>query len=315
MRIVVTGGAGFIGSHLCEALLNRGDEVICVDNLVTGSLSNIEHLNGFTGLSFVEQNVSDQLDIDGPVDYILHFASPASPIDFGILAVEILRVGSVGTHNCLELARRKGASFLIASTSETYGDPLVHPQPETYWGNVNPIGIRGCYDESKRFGEAMTMAYYRTHDLDTHILRIFNTYGSRMRPGDGRVIPAFFMQALQDAPITVFGDGSQTRSFQYINDLIRGILLLMESDEHLPVNIGNSTESTVLELAGAVIELTGSSSKIVNRPLPPDDPKIRRPDITKAREILGWEPRVGLQEGLRLTVDWFKSQVADGNGV
>ena len=310
MRIVVTGGAGFIGSHLCEALLNRDHEVICVDNLVTGDVRNIASFRDRSSFSFVERDITEGLDVSGDVDFVLNFASPASPIDFKRLAIEILKVGSQGTMNALGLALEKGAGFLTASTSEAYGDPQVHPQPETYWGNVNPVGIRGCYDESKRFSEALCMAFHRTHGLNTHIVRIFNTYGPRMRPADGRAIPAFISQALNDEPITVFGDGSQTRSFQYVDDLVNGILLLMESDEHYPVNIGNPGEYTILQLAEAIIRHIGSKSEIVYRPLPQDDPKLRRPDISKARELLGWAPVVGLDEGLSKTIEWFRTRLA-----
>ena len=309
MRIVVTGGAGFIGSHLCETLLARDHEVVCVDNLVTGDIANIEGFQTHERFTFIQHDITHPIDIDGQVDRVLNFASPASPIDFKRLAIEILQVGSMGTLNALNLAREKGAAFLTASTSEAYGDPKVHPQPETYWGNVNPVGIRGCYDESKRFSEALCMAYHRTHGVNTHIVRIFNTYGPRMRPNDGRAIPAFISQALNNEPITVFGDGSQTRSFQYVDDLVKGILLLVESDEHYPVNIGNPGEYTILQLAEAIIEITGSKSEIVYRPLPQDDPKLRRPDITKAKELLSWEPKIGLTEGLTQTIDWFKGRV------
>ncbi len=309
MRCVVTGGAGFIGSHICEALLDRGDSVVCIDNLVTGALRNIERIREHERFSLLEQNVSDGIEVQGRCDRVYHLASPASPVDFKRLALEILRVGSVGTMNALELAREHGARFLVASTSEAYGDPLEHPQKETYWGNVNPIGMRSCYDESKRFGEAATMAYHRTHGVDTHIVRIFNTYGPRMRPNDGRAIPAFVSQALKNQPITVFGNGSQTRSFQYVDDLVRGILLLMESDEHEPVNIGNPVEYTILQLAETIVRVTGSDSEIVFRELPPDDPKLRRPDVRKAIETLGWEPTVELEEGLQHTIDYFRERL------
>lgn len=307
MRVVVTGGAGFIGSHLCDALIRENHEVVCLDNLITGNLANVEHLFGNDRFRFIKHDVTEYIHVPGDVHFILHFASPASPIDFERIPIQILKVGALGTHKTLGLARAKGAAFLLASTSECYGDPLVHPQPETYWGNVNPVGIRGVYDEAKRFAEAMTMAYHRHHGINTHIVRIFNTYGSRMRPDDGRAIPAFISQALKGEPITVFGDGSQTRSFQYIDDLVRGVLALMNSDEHLPVNIGNPDEYTILQLAETIIELTGSTSEIVHRPLPPDDPKIRQPDITKARTLLGWQPVVSLKEGLERTIEWFKA--------
>jgi len=306
VRTVVTGGAGFIGSHLCDALLAQGHDVVCLDNLITGNISNIEHLFGNDHFLFIKHNVTEYIHVPAQLDYVLHFASPASPIDFERLPIQILKVGALGTHKALGLARAKGSRFLLASTSECYGDPLVHPQPETYWGNVNPVGIRGVYDEAKRFAEAMTMAYHRHHGIDTRIVRIFNTYGPRMRPDDGRAIPAFISQALAGKPITVFGDGSQTRSFQYVDDLIRGILALMGSEEHLPVNVGNPDEYTILQLAETIIDLTASSSKIIHKPLPPDDPKVRQPDITKARSILKWEPVVPLREGLRKTIDWFK---------
>lgn len=307
MRIVVTGGAGFIGSHLCDALIRENHFVVCLDNLITGNLSNVEHLFGHDRFRFVKHDVTEYIHVPGDVDFVFHFASPASPVDFERIPIQILKVGALGSHKTLGLARAKGAGFLLASTSETYGDPLVHPQPETYWGNVNCVGIRGVYDEAKRFAEAMTMAYHRYHHINTHIVRIFNTYGPRMRPDDGRAIPAFISQALKNEPITVFGEGKQTRSFQYIDDLVRGILLLMESDEHLPVNIGNPNEYTILQLAEAIIELTGSRSEIVHRPLPPDDPKVRQPDISKARSRLGWEPVVPLREGLTRTIEWFKT--------
>lgn len=310
MRAVVTGGAGFIGSHLCDALTAKGHDVVCLDNLITGSVANIEHLFGNDRFLFIKHDVTQFVHVPGDVHYILHFASPASPIDFERLPIQILKVGALGTHKALGLARAKGARFLLASTSECYGDPLVHPQPETYWGNVNPVGIRGVYDEAKRFAEAMTMAYHRHHGIDTRIVRIFNTYGPRMRPDDGRAIPAFISQGLAGKPITVFGDGSQTRSFQYIDDLIRGVLLLMDSDEHLPVNIGNPREYTILELAQTIIELTGSRSQVVFKSLPPDDPKVRQPDISKARSLLNWEPVVPLKDGLSRTITWFKTRLS-----
>ena len=298
---VVTGGAGFLGSHLCEALLAREHRVICVDNLETGSLVNIEHLRG-PAFDFRPQDVTTHVEIAEPVDFVYHLASPASPIDYLRLPLQTLKVGSHGTHNALGLAKVKRARFLLASTSEVYGDPQVHPQPETYWGHVNPIGPRGVYDEAKRYAEALTMAYHRQQGVDTAIVRIFNTYGSRMRPHDGRAIPTFIRQALEEKPITVFGTGSQTRSFCYVDDLVRGLILLAESDEHLPVNIGNPTEMTLLSLAEAVIAATGSTSKIVFEALPVDDPQVRQPDITRATQLLGWEPEIGLEEGLRRTL-------------
>ncbi len=298
---VVTGGAGFLGSHLCDHLVSKGYRVICVDNLETGSLQNIEHLRSDAFL-FVNHDLTQHLEIDEPVDFVYHLASPASPIDYLRLPLQTLKVGSYGTHNALGLAKWKRARFLIASTSEVYGDPLIHPQPEIYWGNVNPIGPRGVYDEAKRYAEALTMAYHRQQGVDTSIVRIFNTYGPRMRPHDGRAIPTFVRQALANEPLTVFGDGSQTRSFCYVDDLIRGLVLLAESSEHLPVNIGNPTEHTLLELAQKVLEATGARSEIVFEALPVDDPKIRQPDITRARQLLGWEPLVSLEDGLRRTL-------------
>ena len=304
----MTGGAGFLGSHLCEHLLGRGHRVICVDNLDTGSLGNIEQIR-VDGFTFLHHDMTQHIDIAEPVDFVYHLASPASPIDYLRLPLQTLKVGSYGTHNALGLAKFKRARFLVSSTSEVYGDPQVHPQPETYWGHVNPIGPRGVYDEAKRFAEAMVMAYHRQQGLDTAIVRIFNTYGPRMRPHDGRAIPTFIRQALENKPITVFGDGSQTRSFCYVDDLIRGIVALAESGEHLPVNIGNPTEMTLLELAKAVVAATGSSSEIVFEALPVDDPQVRQPDITRARQILGWEPTVDLEEGLRLTLSQVATRV------
>ncbi len=295
---VVTGGAGFLGSHLCDFLLERDYRVVCIDNLDTGSLQNVEHVES-EAFSFVNQDVTRPIELAEPVDVVFHLASPASPIDYLRLPLHTLKVGSYGTHNALGLAKFKRARFLLASTSEVYGDPLVHPQPESYWGNVNPIGPRGVYDEAKRYAEALTMAYHRQQGVDTCIVRIFNTYGPRMRPHDGRAIPTFLRQALENKPLTVFGDGSQTRSFCYVDDLIRGLHLLAQSGEHLPVNVGNPNEMTLLELAEAVIRVTGSQSEIVFEALPIDDPQVRQPDITRAAQILGWEPQVSLDEGLR----------------
>jgi dTDP-glucose 4,6-dehydratase len=299
---IVTGGAGFLGSHLCEHLLARGHRVICLDNLETGTLQNVEHIRN-ENFVFDNQDITEFVRIDEPVDFVFHLASPASPIDYQRLPLQTLRVGSQGTHHMLGVAKFKRARFLLASTSEVYGDPEIHPQPEDYWGNVNPIGPRGVYDEAKRYAEALTMAYHRQQGVDTCIVRIFNTYGSRMRPHDGRAIPTFLRQALQDKPITVFGDGSQTRSFCYVDDLIRGLVALAESDVHLPVNIGNPNEFTLLELAETVIEVAGSRSEIVHEALPVDDPKVRQPDITRAKQLLGWEPEVELADGLRRTID------------
>jgi dTDP-glucose 4,6-dehydratase len=295
---VVTGGAGFLGSHLCDTLVAEGIRVICVDNLETGSLQNVEHLRG-DSFAFVNHDLTGHIEIDEAVDFVFHLASPASPIDYLRLPLQTLKVGSYGTHNALGLAKWKRARFLLASTSEVYGDPAVHPQPETYWGNVNPIGPRGVYDEAKRYAEALTMAYHRQQGVDTCIVRIFNTYGTRMRPNDGRAVPTFVRQALANEPLTVFGDGSQTRSFCYVDDLIRGLVLLARSGEHLPVNIGNPHELALLELARTVIQVTGAKSEIVFEALPVDDPQVRQPDITRARQLLGWEPQVTLEEGLR----------------
>lgn len=304
---LVLGGAGFLGSHLCETLLRDGHDVVCVDNLITGNLDNIRHLRGNPAFSFIRHDVSRHIDIEGPVDFIYHFASPASPVDYLNYPIQTLKVGALGTHNALGLARAKKAVLLLASTSEVYGDPLVHPQTEAYWGNVNPIGPRGVYDEAKRYAEAMTMAYHRVHGIDTKIVRIFNTYGPRMRPNDGRVVPAFVMQALKNEPLTVFGGGLQTRSFCYVDDLIRGIVLLSRSSVHDPVNIGNPREMTVKQFAEVIIRLTGSRSVIERRPLPIDDPKTRQPDIRRARELLGWEPVIPLEEGLARTIEYFRT--------
>ncbi len=307
---LVTGGAGFLGSHLCERLLEEGHRVVCVDNLLTGKRDNIRQLLGRSDFLFLEHDVSKPLTIDEPLDNVLHFASPASPIDYLELPIQTLKVGSLGTHNTLGLAKAKRARYLLASTSEVYGDPLVHPQPETYWGNVNPVGPRGVYDEAKRFAEAMTMAYHRVHALETRIVRIFNTYGPRMRPHDGRVVPTFIQQALAGEPLTVFGDGGQTRSFCYVSDLVEGIWRLLGSDLGDPVNIGNPAEMTVLDFARQIRALTDSASEIVFRPLPVDDPKIRQPDITVARRELGWEPEVPLAQGLAATIDYFQERLA-----
>jgi len=306
-RAVVTGGAGFLGSHLCEELLKRGASVVCLDNFVTGDAHNVEHLSGRPDFRLVRCDVTDYVHVAGPVDYVLHFASPASPIDYLQLPIETMKVGSVGTMHALGLAKEKGARFLLASTSETYGDPQIHPQPEWYWGHVNPVGPRGVYDEAKRFGEALTMAYRRHHGVDTAIVRIFNTYGPRMRPNDGRAIPAFVTQALNGDPITVAGDGSQTRSVCFVDDLIDGILRLLFSDHAGPVNVGNPHELSMLELAKVIRELCESPSEIVFVPRPQDDPTVRQPDITIARSALGWEPRVGLETGLRSTIEYFRS--------
>ncbi len=306
---VVTGAAGFLGSHLTDLLLGRGHRVIGIDNLVTGSVDNISHLAGNAAFRFIQQDVTEFIFLDGPVDFVWHFASPASPIDYLELPIQTLKVGSLGTHKALGLAMHKGARFLLASTSEIYGDPLVHPQPEEYWGNVNTIGPRGCYDEAKRFAEALTMAYRNEHKVQTRIVRIFNTYGPRMRLNDGRVVPAFVSQALKNKPLTVFGTGSQTRSFCYVSDLVEGIYRLMMSRYDLPVNIGNPAELTVLDFAREIIKATRSQSRIAFKPLPQDDPKQRRPDITKARKYLGWEPRVPLAEGLVETIKYFRRKV------
>jgi len=309
MRILITGGAGFIGSHLSRSLLSRDCEVVCMDNFITGSPENIAPLRHHRGFQFVEQDVTSYIALDGPLDWVLHLASPASPRDYLEFPIQTLKVGALGTHNALGLAKAKGASFLITSTSEVYGDPLVHPQREEYWGNVNPVGPRGVYDEAKRFAEAITMAYHRTHGVPTRIVRIFNTHGPQMRLNDGRAIPAFMTQALEGKPVTVFGDGSQTRSFMYIDDLTEGIWKLMSSNVVDPVNIGNPQEMTLLDLAKRIIRLAGGHSEIVFQPLPEDDPKVRQPDITRARTLLGWEPRVDTDEGLRLTFEWFRAKL------
>jgi len=306
--ILITGGAGFIGSHLCERLLKEGFKVICMDNLITGNLENIKPLLKDKNFLFIKHDVTKYIEIKGRIDYVLHFASPASPCDYLKLPIQTLKVGSLGTHNTLGLAKRKKAKFLLASTSEVYGDPLVHPQPESYWGNVNPIGLRGVYDEAKRFAEAITMAYHRVHKIDTKIARIFNTYGERMRIDDGRVIPNFILQALNNQPLTVYGKGTQTRSFCYIQDLIEGILKLMFSQINEPINLGNPLEFKILDLAHLIIKLTESKSKIIFKPLPQDDPCRRKPDIRKAKKILNWKPKVNLEEGLIRTITWFRNK-------
>ena len=306
-RVVITGAAGFIGSHLSEALLDRGFSVVGIDNLLTGDLANIAHLRD-RDFQFIRHDVTNYIDVEGAVDFVLHWASPASPIDYLELPIPTLKVGALGTHKALGLAKAKGASFLIASTSEVYGDPLEHPQKETYWGNVNPIGPRGVYDEAKRFAEAITVAYRRYHKVDTKIVRIFNTYGPRMRVRDGRAVPEFISQALANQDVTVFGDGSQTRSFWYISDLVDGIIRLMHSKENDPVNIGNPQEMTIKQMAELIIQMTGSKSQIIYKPLPTDDPKVRQPDITRARTLLGWEPKVPLEQGLGRTIDYFREK-------
>lgn len=304
---VVLGGAGFIGSHLCERLLARGGKVVCIDNLITGEMRNIEHLLENKDFFFLKHDITKPFCPDGRVDEIYHLASPASPVDYLKLPIQTLKVGALGTHNALGLARAKNAAFLLASTSEVYGDPLVHPQPESYWGNVNPIGPRGVYDEAKRFAEAMTMAYHRVHGIRTRTARIFNTYGPRMRPLDGRVVPAFIRQALLGEPLTVFGDGSQTRSFCYVSDLVEGLVALMGSDFSDPVNLGNPAEMTILEFAETILRMTGAKSRIAFEPLPVDDPRTRRPDISRARKLLGWEPKVPLEKGLVSTIEYFRT--------
>jgi dTDP-glucose 4,6-dehydratase len=312
MRVLVTGAAGFLGSHLCDRFLREGHSVVGLDNFVTGNPDNIAHLTGNASFEFVRHNISSYTYVAGPLDGVLHFASPASPVDYLELPIQTLKVGALGTHNALGIAKAKGARFFLASTSEVYGDPLVHPQPESYWGNVNPIGPRGVYDEAKRFAEAITMAYHRFHGLDTRIVRIFNTYGPRMRPNDGRVVSNFIVQALQGQPLTVYGDGSQTRSFCYVDDEVDGIYRLFMGGDAGPTNIGNPREYTVRQLAEMVVELTGSRSPIVSRELPVDDPKVRQPDITRAREMLGWEPRIDVRDGLARTIAFFRERLASG---
>jgi dTDP-glucose 4,6-dehydratase len=312
VRTLITGGAGFIGSHLCERFLAEGHEVVAVDNLLTGDLTNLDAFRSHPRFRFVGHDISNPLKVRDKLDNVLHFASPASPVDYLEFPIQTLKVGSLGTHNSLGLAKAHGARFLLASTSEVYGDPLVHPQPESYWGNVNPIGIRGVYDEAKRFAESMTMAYNRYHGLNTHIVRIFNTYGERMRLNDGRVLPNFICQALRGEPLTVYGDGKQTRSFQYVSDLVEGIVRLLKTDFHDPVNLGNPVEITVLQFAEEVLRLTGSKSKVEFKPLPQDDPKVRQPDISRARQLLGWEPAVNREAGLKRTLEYFKEKLGKG---
>jgi dTDP-glucose 4,6-dehydratase len=309
MRLLITGGAGFIGSHLADRLIAEGHQVIAMDNLVTGDVENIAHLRSNPNFEFIYHDISHHIHVPGPLDWVLNLASPASPIDYLQLPIQTLKVGSLGTHNALGLAKAKGAKFLLTSTSEVYGDPLVHPQHEEYWGNVNPIGPRGVYDEAKRFAEAITMAYHRQHGVDTRIVRIFNTYGPRNRVNDGRVVPTFINQALRGEALTVFGEGQQTRSFQYVDDLIEGIRRLMDTAYNQPVNIGNPTELTIMEFAKLILRLTESGSEIVYRPLPVDDPKNRRPDNSRARDVLGWAPRVPVEEGLRKTIEWYRSRL------
>ncbi|HZZ79174.1 MAG TPA: UDP-glucuronic acid decarboxylase family protein [Gemmataceae bacterium] len=317
MRTLITGGAGFVGSHLCERFLAEGHDVICLDNFITGNPVNVQHLLDNPHFTFVRHNISNQVEVDGPLDNILHFASPASPVDYLKHPIATLKVGSLGTHNSLGLAKAKNARFLLASTSEVYGDPERHPQREDYWGNVNPIGIRGVYDEAKRFSEAMTMAYHREHGINTHIVRIFNTYGPRMRLDDGRVVPNLMGQALRGEPLTVYGDGSQTRSFCFVTDLVDGIYRLLFSDFHEPVNLGNPNEVSILDFAKEIVKLSGGKAEIVFKPLPQDDPKVRKPDITRARTLLGWEPKIGREEGMKRTMEYFRDRLArqpgDGN--
>jgi len=310
-RTVITGGAGFVGSHLCARFLAEGHDVVCVDNFITGTAANLEHLRGNGRFSFVEHDISRPLEMDGDINNILHFASPASPVDYLRYPIQTLKVGSLGTHNSLGLAKLKNARFLLASTSEVYGDPEQHPQREDYWGHVNPIGVRGVYDEAKRFAESMTMAYHRFHSVNTRICRIFNTYGERMRLDDGRVLPNLMGQALRGEPLTIYGDGLQTRSFCYVSDLVEGIFRLLHADFHEPVNLGNPHEVTILEFAHEILALTGSKSEVTFKPLPQDDPKLRRPDIERARRLLGWEPRIAREEGLRRTLAYFQPKVVD----
>ncbi|VTT98029.1 nad-dependent epimerase dehydratase : NAD-dependent epimerase/dehydratase OS=Rhodothermus marinus (strain ATCC 43812 / DSM 4252 / R-10) GN=Rmar_1858 PE=4 SV=1: Epimerase [Gemmataceae bacterium] len=312
MRTLITGGAGFIGSHLCDRFLAEGHEVVAVDNFITGTPENIAHLLGNPRFKLIGHDISNPLKVKEKIDNVLHFASPASPVDYLEHPIQTLKVGSLGTHNALGLAKAHGARYLLASTSEVYGDPLEHPQQENYWGNVNPVGVRGVYDEAKRFSESMTMAYHRVHGVSTHIVRIFNTYGERMRLNDGRVLPNFMYQALTGQPITVYGDGKQTRSFQYVSDLVEGVVRLLATDDPNPVNIGNPAEITILQFAEEVKALAGADSRIVFRPLPQDDPKVRQPDITRARALLGWEPKVGRAEGLKRTMDYFRAKVKKG---
>jgi dTDP-glucose 4,6-dehydratase len=314
-RALVTGGAGFLGSHLCERLLSEGYHVVCMDNLRTGSLENVAHLEGEAHFEYIDHDVTSHINVGGELDEIYHFASPASPKDFSRIPIPILKAGALGTYNSLGLALAKGARLMLASSSEVYGDPLVHPQTENYWGNVNPVGVRGVYDEAKRYAEALTMAYHRHHKVDTRIVRIFNTYGPRMRIDDGRMVPNFIQQALLGRPLTVYGDGSQSRSVQYVDDLIEGVLRLMKSAEDRPVNIGNPVEYSVRQVAEMILEISGSQSGIVHEPLPEDDPKQRRPDITRARETLGWEPRVPAKEGLKLTFEWFAQRLSPREAV
>jgi len=309
MRILITGGAGFLGSHLCDRFLTQGHQVIAMDNLITGSVANIEHLAGNDDFRFIKQDVTEYLYVEGPLDAVLHFASPASPNDYMEYPIQTLKVGALGTHKTLGLARAKGAQYLLASSSEVYGDPLEHPQSEGYWGNVNPIGPRGVYDEAKRFAEALTMAYHRYHGLDTRIARIFNTYGPRMRLDDGRVVPNFLGQALRGEPLTIYGDGTQTRSFCYVSDMIEGIDKLLFSSEAEPMNLGNPQEMSILELAHLINEMTGNKAGMVYQSLPPDDPRVRQPDIARARKTLEWEPKVGLEEGLKITIAWFREEM------